>query len=172
MGGVENVEFTTSSGAQANRKVELDVLDKDKLQSRFTRSLVIAELATKLTVYEPDLVVPIPKGADHLGMGLAQRLYLPVAFLEWKDKTPGRKEITPKTEHDRELLQAAGKIALVDDVFTTGSSLLAACQMEESMNKVIVAAEVWDRSDGSYHASLPFPVESVVTEHVPLWVEE
>jgi len=36
----------------------------------------------------------------------------------------------------------------------------------------IVAAVVWDRSDGSYKDALPFPIESIIQEHIPLWIED
>ena len=171
LGGIERKEFTSSSGELLNRKVELDILQQQNFQNRLLRSFIVGELATSIAAYGPDIIVPVPEGADHLGDGIARRLYLPVAYMEWIDKSPEQKRIRPRTQHHRELLQKAGRIALIDDVFRTGGNLLAIERTEEVAGKVVVAGEVWDRSENAAE-SMPFPVESIVHEHIPAWVDE
>ena len=169
LGGIRKQDFVTAAGESADTKVELDLLTEQNLQNRLLRQLIIGELAMRLVKHEPDIIVPIPTGADHLGTGIGSRLYLPVAYLEKQDITPGNESIQPKTDNDRQLLESAGRIALVDDVFTTGGSLMRASRMEIMEDKQIVAAaEVWDRSDGSYQDTIPFEVESIVEKYVPL----
>lgn len=77
LGGIQELEFITAAGLKANRKLELDVLAKQTKTSRFIRQLVISEIVSLVEPYQPDAVVSIPTGADHLTVGICQRMNIP-----------------------------------------------------------------------------------------------
>ncbi len=168
LGGIQKGEFTTASGQRANRKVEMDVLNR----SRVLRGLVVAELALRAHAHEPDLIIPMPYGADELGRDVASRLDVGYTYLDWVDKTPGKKSVRPRSEIAAKLITRAERIVLVDDVFTVGSSLLAAWTLPLLQHKIVAGEVVWQRGLPGAHQALPFPVGAIVEEYIPLWEDQ
>ena len=162
-GGVQSLDFTAASGARGNTKVDLDVVKKHPLFMR----LINRELARLAGPYHPDLIVPIPTGADIFGIEVARRLETGCALLEWEDKTPGQKTLRPRTEKDLAMIVEASRIVFVDDVFSTDSSIQAVHDMPDISFKAEGAVVIWDRSDGSFADKMPIPVDSIVHSYVP-----
>lgn len=167
LGGINEEEFVTAAGNLANRKVELDVLEK----SHLVKALVTSALVDLMMPYEPDLIVPIPTGADSLGELTADRLGIECAHLKWTEKTHGYRKLIHRTHADLLNIRNAGRIMLIDDVFTTGSSLLAAFNRPNIGEKTVGSAVVWDRSDVMARQNFPMPLESIVEKYIPLWTE-
>ncbi len=168
LGGIQKEEFITAGGKRANRKIELGVLERNRL----LRGIVVGELASRAAVYEPDLIIPIPEGSNDLGRDVAARLDIRSAFLEWIDKTPGRKRIRPKSELAAKRIAQSSNIVFIDDVYTEGSSLTAAYAIPELRQKVAAAEVIWNRGDPSISLATQFPVESIVEEFIPLWQDD
>jgi orotate phosphoribosyltransferase len=158
-------EFITHAGESANCKLELDsdFLETDPLLA----SQIAENLAERIAPYEPKLVIPIPSGANLLGALVAKHLNISCTVLN----KPDRHSFRFWPPGDRNHAARAKSVALIDDVFTTGSSLREVSALPEINEKVVVAGVIWDRSDPAVPKNLNFPLESVVQSHVPLRVE-
>jgi orotate phosphoribosyltransferase len=164
-GVVKIGEFVTHAGQTANCKLELDAafLETDPLLA----NMIAESLAEKLAPYEPRLIVPVPSGADLLGTLVAKHLHISFTTLRKID----RQSYSFRNNGDRYHANSKNSIALVDDVFTTGSSLREVAAIEELNQKIVAAGVIWDRSDPALPKNLEFPLVPVVESHVPLTVE-
>jgi adenine/guanine phosphoribosyltransferase-like PRPP-binding protein len=158
-------DFITHAGESANCKLELD---GDFLESDIVLAEQIAEnLAQRMASYEPRLIIPLPDGANLLGSMVAKHLGIGCTALKKVDRH------TYKFRNTGDRYHAARKesVGLVDDVFTTGSSLREVSSLPEINDKVVIAGVIWDRSEPTMPKDLDFPLEAVVQRHIPLRVE-
>ncbi|MDZ7786498.1 MAG: phosphoribosyltransferase [Candidatus Saccharibacteria bacterium] len=160
----------SASGQMMNKKIELDKLKNEGLPYRFCRKVAHDELATRIESYDIDLLLSVARGGDDPTGGLSRRLRTMhnAAFTRAINISPEEKQFYPKTEEDEKMIRSAGRIALIDDVFTTGSSLLKVANMPCMEGEIAVAGVIWNRDDGTHTSNMPFPVESVVQKHIPL----
>lgn len=168
LGGIQTGEFITASGDEANVKVELNVLDN----SYFIRALTVGGLVDLAKPYNPNLIVPMPTGADEIGQDVANIMNIDCAFLRWTHKSPEHRKLAHSTREDLEKIRHAGSIVLLDDVFRTGSTLRIAYDIPNIGEKTVAALSIWDRSDGMASEEFPVPVESIVKRYIPLRSEE
>lgn len=129
---------------------------------------IIGLLAIRLYFYRPEVIVPVPTGANRWASVVARYMQVGYAELEWADKTSRQLKFIDKNSH--QLASQAEKIALIDDVYTSGSSLGVTAHLPEINGKVVVAGVIWDRSREK--SSLEFPIERIVHSHIPLYVED
>ena len=168
LGGIQKVEFYAASGLPANLKVEMDVLEKSGLM----RVLVRDSLADLALPFDPDLLIPMPLGADGMGKTVANHMGIDYALMRWIDKTPGHRKVVHRTREDLRKIRTARRIMLFDDVFSTGGTLLAAYNKPNIGEKTVGALTIWDRSDGTASQNFPVAVESIVKRHIPFWSEQ
>jgi orotate phosphoribosyltransferase-like protein len=163
-GAVKVEEFTSHAGESGNCKLELDgefLKANPKLAGE-----IACRLAVRLETYQPEIIVPVPAGANLLGEMIAKEMGIGCVTL----KKLSRDEYGFKSEKDRLRIVNADAIGLVDDVFRTGSALSEVSKTSEFVNKVAVAGVIWDRSHPASIKNFPFEVESLVQRYVPLRV--
>ena len=167
-GALRIAEFTTHGGESANYRVEMeDILGEDS-SHRELRGMIVDRLARKLEPYEPEVIIPIPEGANHLGAMIALRLGVRVVYLAWRDKAA--RQFQYRDQHNRIVVNRAVRVALIDDVYTSGLSLEEAAEFTELDGKQVVGGIVFDRSASKVRKASPYPIESVVSRHLPLRV--
>jgi adenine/guanine phosphoribosyltransferase-like PRPP-binding protein len=164
-GAIKIGEFTTRAGLAANCKVELD--NEFLLADPILANQIAENLAEKMAVYEPRLIVPVPEGANHLGELVAKKLGACYLALRKSDS----QNFAFRLASDRSQAERTSKVGLVDDVFTSGSALRELSSMPEFADKVVAAGVIWDRSDSGLPKQLDFNLVSVVERYVPLKVE-
>lgn len=161
LGVVENEEFTTAAGLPANVKIDLEkVIELD-----FQLAAEIAGiLAVRLAVEKPDLLIPVPDGANSWARQAAMHMGIETVIPKWFDKQAGKLRFSGST--DIEKVRKASRVALIDDVFTTGSSIEKVAAHPDIASKVVAAGVIWNRSSES--PQLGFPVASVIDSYLPL----
>ena len=128
-------------------------------------------LAQKLAPHKPDVIL----GPTTLGVLLAyetgKQLGLPAAYGE---KGPNDARILRRPEHIAEGM----RVAIVDDVLTTGGSIRECIGLVQSQNAHLCAVGVLvDRSGGDLDfgaplaALLPLRVEAFAPDAVPAWLQ-
>jgi orotate phosphoribosyltransferase len=165
-GAIKIGEFTTRAGLAANCKLEID--DEFLLADPILANQIAEELADKMSVYEPKLIVPVPDGANHLGALVAKQLG--VCYLAPRKSSEGGFGF--RMAADRSQAERVSRIGLVDDVYTTASALRELSSVPEFEGKVAAAGVIWDRSKPGVSKNLGFDLVSVVQRYVPLMVGE
>ena len=128
-------------------------------------------LARKIAPHKPDVIL----GPTTLGVLLAyetaKKLGLPAAYGE---KGPDNSRILRRPEHIAEGM----RVAIVDDVLTTGGSIKECISLVQNQNAVLCAVGVLvDRSGGGLdfgtplEALLPLRVEAFAPDAVPAWLQ-
>jgi orotate phosphoribosyltransferase len=84
--------------------------------------------------------------------------------MKWLDKKTGKLRATGVTDINK--IRKSERIALIDDVFTTGSSIKKVFSHRDIAGKVVVAGVVWNRS--KENPKMDFPVATVIDSYVPL----
>lgn len=158
---IEKGSFTTAAGLIANRKINLE--NVPKLDPRLAAEIA-GILAIRLSAYKPDLIVPVPAGANRWGNEVALHRKTEIARLRWRNKQHG--ELTFASASDRRSVLQAERIAIIDDVFTTGSSIKKVIAHAELTDKVVVGGVIWNRSP--LVTEPDFPLVSVIDSFVPL----
>lgn len=169
-GALRIAEFTTHGGESANYRVEMeDILGEDS-SHRELRGMIADRLAKKLEPYEPEVIIPIPEGANYLGAMIARRLGVRVVYLAWRDKAAHPRQLQYHDQHNRIVVNRAIRVALIDDVYTSGLSLEEVVEFTELDGKQVVGGIAFDRSAPKVRKASPYPIESVVSRHLPLRV--
>lgn len=169
-GALQFGEYIAHNGESGNLKLVLDDLLNDDRYAP-VRTKVVKRLAAKLKPYKPEIILPMPEGANGFGMSLARKLGARAVLLEWEDKEQGI--LTYKDQHERQVVCLATRIAKIDDVLRKGTTFEQAIDSLGLSHKELVAGVVWDRREES-EISTPvfsFPVESVVQKYYPLRVD-
>ena len=157
--------FKLASGLHSNRYVEKFRL----LEDPETTGTLIAELATRIRKYEPDVVVGPVTGGVILAFEMARQLGTHAYFTE-------------KTEGGGMALRRGfdvqdKRVLLIEDIVTTGGSVLkAADAVRRQGGDVVGYALLVDRSRGRFKADAP--VEALVTleietfqpDNLPEWL--
>lgn len=168
-GAIQYGEFTAHNGETGDTKVVLDSLLNDPEHKELLGD-VVANLSNRLKPFKPEVVLPMPEGADILGQKLARELGARAILLEWEDKDAGRLKF--RNQSERIVLCLAARVMLADDVFRTGSTFWQALDSFELARKQLVGAAIVDRSDPKQSHQLPFEVKSVVKRFYPLRREQ
>ncbi len=165
LGVIRHEEFLTATDSiPANQKVEMSVMYRDP---ELTEN--IAELlAVRLESYEPEIIVPVPRGANRLGMVLGNIMGLKCLIIKWTDKPHG--QLGYFGEVTRARASRTKRIALIEDVSTTdGTMALVAGFL--GPDKDYAGGVVWDR-DPQAPKRTNFPVERIIESHVPFRTEK
>ncbi len=166
-GALHHGDFTAANGENGNLKVDLDSLLNDE-QHQQLRARVVAKLADELSDFDPQIIIPMPEGANSLGLSLAKALGSRAVMMLWKDKQNGI--LAYADQHHRIAVCLAERIALVDDVYRTGSTFDNAIIHAELSNKQLIGGAVYDRSNPRTVQS-SFPIHSVVKRFMPIYIE-
>lgn len=121
------------------------------------------ELAERLAVFSPEAVVSPALGGVIIGHEVARALGIRALFVERKDRAFALR---------RGFSIAPGeRLAVVEDVFTTGGSVREVCAtLSTAGANVVAVGSLVDRGvpDGAF----PVPARSVLTLSVPSWLPE
>lgn len=164
-GAIQIGEFTAHNGEIGDTKVVLDNLLNDDEHAELLDE-VTGNLSKKLRPFQPEIILPMPEGANTFGQKLARQLGARAILLEWKDKETS--QLGFLNQSDRIVLCLAERVALVDDVYRTGSTFLEALDSIELANKKLIGGAIVDRSDPASQRAVPFEVKSVVKRFYPL----
>lgn len=162
-GALRSGHFELSSGRHARHYVQCALL----LELPERAQEAGARLAERLAAYEPECVVSPALGGLLIGHETAAALAVPFRFTE---RSGGVMTLRRGFEID-----AGCRVAVVEDVVTTGGSAGEAIDVvERHGGRVVVAGAIIDRSGGENPFSVPFEsllrlaLESYVPEQCPL----
>ena len=148
--------FKLASGLHSDRYVEKFRL----LEDPETTARLVGELAERVRLYEPEVVVGPVTGGVILSYEMARQLGTLAYFTE--KRADGGMELRRGFDvHGRRVL-------LIEDVVTTGSSVLkAADAVRAAGGRVVAYALLVDRSGGRFRP--PEPVEALLTLEIQTW---
>jgi orotate phosphoribosyltransferase len=165
LGVIRKAEFTTATdGILANCKVEMDVMYQDTALTE----AIAEQLATRLEAYHPEIIVPVPKGANRLGQVIGAIMGVHCLAIKWVNKNS--KQLGYFSEATKAKAQRSTSVALIEDVSTTDGSLSAVADFLGG-DKTFVGAVVWDRNPEADKRS-NFPVERFIKSYVPFRIDE
>ncbi len=159
--------FKLASGLHSNRYVEKFRLLEDPV----TTEQAIAALADRIREYEPDVVVGPVTGGVILAFEMARQLGTLAYFTE--KTSDGGMEL-------RRGFDVAGKkVLLIEDIVTTGGSVIkAADAVRAAGGEVVAFAILVDRSSGRFQPDAPFEalvtleIETYDPNDLPEWLAE
>ena len=160
-GLLEIGSFEFNDGTHASGKLNWDNIREDG--QGFDRSATLA--SGIINAYGVDLVIPMPEGANRLGIVAASKADVGSVLLE----APTRKTLKSTHEAAMEILNSK-RIALVDDITRTGGTFNRGAAL---IPNVVVCMAVWDRSDNGIYSIRGFenndiPVEALIRRPVSL----
>ena len=155
-GALMEGHFKLASGMHSNRYVEKFRLLEDPV----TTGRMIEELAKRIRKYEPDVVVGPVTGGVILSFEMARHLGTLAYFTE--KTTDGGMEL-------RRGFDVEGKrVLLIEDVITTGGSILKAADAVKAAGGIVAAyAILVDRSSGRFAPEEP--VEALLSLEIQTW---
>lgn len=165
-GAIQYGDFTAANGEQGNLKVVLDPLLNDP-QYKELRTKVVKKMAEKLSLFDPEVIIPMPEGANNLGIWVARELGARAILMEWENKPAGKLRYID--QHERIVVCRASRIGFVDDVYRTGHTFEQMIVCAELEGKALEAAVVHDRSGRNHH--MGFPVHAAVKRYLPMMVD-
>ncbi|HSX30461.1 MAG TPA: hypothetical protein VLE99_00910 [Candidatus Saccharimonadales bacterium] len=151
---------THASGDWSNNKLDLELLEN----CRELAALAVTGLAQIIRPYKPDLLIPVPNGANWLARELRLRLGVDVMELSKDDET---KQMSTKPNLEA-LYADTCRLVVVEDVpnsFTNTRNVLALPWI--AARTVLAVVGVWDRGDAAMREPLPVPCKAVISEHIP-----
>jgi hypothetical protein len=161
--------FISAAGLAGDQKVVLDDLwfehERDSDLDLLARK-VIGSISVRAALLSPTHFVSVPSGGEPVVERMVPN-YRDVATLKLQKQSAAKGKKSFLLDEIVELGSSA-RVILVDDVLTTGHSLLAAVEVPELAGKIVGAAVVWDRREAGSNLALPFPVVSVVKRYIPL----
>lgn len=173
--GFRRYEDSFASGLQANNKLDLSY------EALHPHAELLAEVIQRLgelaTEYQPDLIVPVPNGANGIGSNVAMKLNIEAACLiknTW-DTTQGiyygNGSAQAINEHER--------IILVEDVINGLTSTRRVMALPGITERLVSVIGIWDRGDPQTRLVLPRgvvlqaiiqePIAPMLPESSKLW---
>ncbi|MCB2213590.1 orotate phosphoribosyltransferase [bacterium] len=157
--------FKLASGLHSNRYVEKFRLLEDPV----TTEKIIAAMAEKVREYEPDVVVGPVTGGVILSYEMARQLGTLAYFTE--------KTADGGMELRRGFDVAGKKVLLIEDIVTTGGSILKAGEaVRKAGGEVVAFAILVDRSSGRFKPDAPLvtlvtlEIETYQPDNLPDWL--
>lgn len=125
-----------------------------------------ADLAERIAPFQPDAVV----GPTTLGVLLAYEVAKQLGTdAVYAEKGPDGKRMLRRPEH----LALGSKVAIVDDILTTGGSIAECLELCASSGATAVVAGVLvDRTNGAAAATLGLPVVATLSLAVESWAPD
>lgn len=165
LGVIQNAEFITATdGILANCKVEMDVMYQDQSLT----DQIAENLANRLEKYKPEVIIPVPRGANRLGQVIGAIMGVKCVLICWTDKEAKQLDYLDKVT--AAYAQRAKSVAIVEDVSTTDGSMATVAGFLGG-EKDYIGAVVWDR-DPKTNKKSTFPVERLIKKYVPFRIDE
>ncbi len=159
--------FKLASGLHSNRYVEKFRLLEDPV----TTETIIAAMAEKVREYEPDVVVGPVTGGVILSYEMARQLGTRAYFTE--------KTADGGMELRRGFDVEGKKVLLIEDIVTTGGSILKAGEaVRKAGGEVVAFAILVDRSSGRFKPDAPLvslvtlEIETYPPDNLPDWLAD
>lgn len=153
-----------AGGQEANNKL---VLDAESVWAKNPAlfEIVSSRLGQLAARYRPDLIVPVPSGADGYGWQIANRTGVQCATLQ-KDAATKQISIDEALDH---ALRHAERVLIVEDVTTRLSSVRRVLDIPEIGQRAVGVVSVFDRGAPTNLLQLPDGVafKSLVAEYLP-----
>ena len=158
-GALLSGHFLLSSGRHSPRYVQCALLLEKPDRARRVGEL----LAERLAPYGPDSILSPAMGGLLIGHETAAALGVPFRFTE---------RVGTEMELRRGFrLRRGERLAIVEDVVTTGKSTMETVVVARGLGADVVAAgAIIDRTGGDH--PFPFPFESLLTLDFPTWTAE
>ena len=155
-GGVLHGHFLLTSGRHSDTYMQCAKLFEDSEIS----ATLCAELAERVKVYKPDIVVSPAVGAIIMGYEMSRHLHVKNLFAEREDgKMALRRGF---------VLPAGARVLIAENVVTTGGSVKEVIELLSTMDCTVVGvAAMVDRSNGQVDFGVPFT--AMLTADVKSW---
>ena len=173
LGGIKqlNEPVRSASGNLMNTKIELEeVFNSTRLPNRVCFRAASDELAANIAPYNPDLLVSVANGGNKLTNAMSSKLAVAAIETIKTTSSSGDSLLSIEPRH-YDFIKTIGRVAIIDDVFSTGNSIKKVSQLLPAEARVVAAGVVWNRDDGTYANVLPFDIVSVVEKHIPFMRE-
>lgn len=162
-------EFTFASGEQANNKLEMDRLFLPENYRQLEK--VTAALAKIAVGANPDLLCGVPSGGQDLAVIVGQILRVPVISIDKNEALiPGEKNFHYTLEKDQQMVAAASRAVLIEDVTTSITSIGGVLKLDGLAEKTCRIVAVWRRGKPSEERLLPLPPGSlhwIIQQSIP-----
>lgn len=162
-GAVQAGVFTAASGEVADTKISMDVMYRNQPLLDF----ITSELARRAKSYKPDIIIPVPRGANRIGKLVAERMGIEVALMEWEDKAPGRKAASPADEIDAKLITESNRALVIEDVYSTGESSHAIATHQLLASRAVGVLSIWSRLKPEERIEVPYKTTAILEEYIP-----
>jgi len=148
------------AGSQrANNKFDAEPLQWHKL----LRPLVADAVAALGMLYKPDMVVPMPNGANWLGLDVAYLLGTALLLL-CKNEETGEISYQPGGQQQ---LETAKRVLYVEDVPNRRSTTIKALALPGMAERVVAEVAILDRGMPDEKLPLQIPVKAMFVEPIP-----
>jgi len=154
-------DFTLSSGKKSHFYLDLRILQSYPLYFRKTISLLKDLIHSQIGFESFDYICSVPTSGTIFGSALSYELFKPHIYLRKDLKSYGTQK---KIEG---ALEPNSKILFVDDVITTGQSILTAVESLSNNSVVSGVVVLIDRQQGSQNLFDQFTlkIKSAITIH-------
>jgi len=153
-GAVKTGEFTLSSGKKSNLYVDCRKVTLHPKGAKLIGKLVLE----KIKALKVDAVGGLTLGADPIIGAVITLSDIPGFIVRKKTKEHGTQQ------RIEGLLEKGWKVAIVEDVATTGASALQAIEAAEAAGaKVVKVISVVDREEGAAHALKAYDFDPILT---------
>jgi hypothetical protein len=145
-------DYVQANGAQSNNKFVVERLQtKPELSRR-----VVGELGRLVTSFRPDLLLPVPDGANWLAEAVSLETEIDYGLLHKSDD--GSIEALPDT---REKLASAGTVVVIEDVLNRLTTTNKVLEIPGTADKVAAVVGVFDRGPTD-RDPLDIPVQALL----------
>ena len=173
-GAFDHYDGTFAGGQEANNKVDADILYKDPE----TRAKIVNGLAELAVEFKPDLIVPIPHGADKWGEALAHELGdIPVSRLKKIESAPGFKNTDFKNELSQGRVNRSKRLLLVEDFCNRWTSTRGGLFIPSVRRKAVGLVGIGYRGTPDNRVAAPIKskflwehrIPDILEDNDPLW---
>ncbi|MGH7238161.1 MAG: hypothetical protein ACREGF_06510 [Candidatus Saccharimonadales bacterium] len=159
-----------AGGEEANNKLELENLR----HCPDLRSLVAARVGKLVREYNPDLIIPVPNGANWLGQDIARARGIGCVLL---GKNAETKEIYYPSNIQKQIVEGSQSIVIIEDALNKLITTKKVLALPGIAEKCLAVAGIWRRGDlglvlpryleSAENEDDYIPVQAVINEFIP-----